>query len=113
VNNGPAVVNVAILDRDPLAMPGTAAQVAFLVRQVSPKENKPLVAVDRSALTPCRGGYSVFVVKGDQVVEKVVRLGRQFKDEVEITGGIALGDTLVAEPPDGMKTGSRITVRKD
>lgn len=113
VGKGSAVVRVAILDRNPKIMPDMNAEVAFLVRQISSKENKPLVAVERSALTPCRGGYSVFKVSGDRVVEKVVRLGRQFKDEVEVIGGIALGDTLVKDPPDGLKTGSRISVRKD
>jgi multidrug efflux pump subunit AcrA (membrane-fusion protein) len=113
VDKGPGVVRVAILDRDPCAVPETGVQVAFLVRRISPKENKPMLAIERSALNPCRGGYSVFVASHGRVTERVVRLGRQFKDDVEVLGGVALGEALVASPPDGMKNGSRITVRKD
>jgi HlyD family secretion protein len=107
------VVRVGFLDQDPRIMPGANARVAFLIRQISSKENKPLVAVDRSALNLVRGGYSVFKVSGDRAVEKTVRLGRQFKNEVEILEGISLGDMLVADPPDGLKHGSRVIVRKD
>jgi RND family efflux transporter MFP subunit len=107
------VVRVGLLDRDPGIMPDMNARVAFLLRQVSAKDEKPLVSVDRSALNPVRGGYSVFKVRGDRAVEMNVRVGRQFKDKVEVLEGIVLGDTLVANPPDGMKHGSKIIVRKD
>lgn len=110
---GKAVVRVGLLDHDPRIRPGSTAQVAFLVREMTPEDSKPLMTVDRSALTPFRGGYSVFMVSADRVAQKAVRLGRQFREQVEVLQGVAPGDTLVADPPDGMKHGSRVAVRGD
>ncbi|HNY65190.1 MAG TPA: efflux RND transporter periplasmic adaptor subunit [Deltaproteobacteria bacterium] len=106
------VVRVSFIDRAPTVLPDMDAHVAFLVRPVSSEENKPLVTVDRSALNPCRGGYSVFKVSGERAVEKLVRLGRQFKDKVEVLEGVRVGDVLVANPPDGLKHGSKVIPRK-
>ena len=110
---GKAVVRVGLLDHDPRIRPGPTAQVAFLVREMTPEDSKPLMTVDRSALTPFRGGYSVFMVSADRVAQKAVRLGRQCREQVEVLQGVAPGDTLVADPPDGMKHGSRVAVRGD
>lgn len=108
---GKAVVRVGLLDHDARVRPGTTAQVAFLAREMTPEDSKPLLTVDRSALTPSPGGYSVFKVSADRVVQKAVRLGRQFKEQVEVVQGVTPGDTLVEDPPDGMKHGSRVAVR--
>jgi len=110
---GKTVVRVGFLDHDPRTRPGATAQVAFLAREMTPEDSTPLMAVDRSALTPFQGGYSVFKVSADRVAQKAVRLGRQFREQVEVVGGVAPGDTLVADPPDGMKHGSRVAVRGD
>jgi RND family efflux transporter MFP subunit len=108
-----ASVMVRFIDRDVRVLPEMRADVAFLNRQVSQEEDKPLIFVYRSSLVSSQGGYSVFVVRGEKAIQKMVRIGRQLNDKVQICQGIADGDMLVANPPEGMKNGSRVLADKD
>ncbi len=108
-----AGVRVRFIDRDARILPEMSARIAFLDRQISQTDSKPLILVNRSSVISSHGGYSVFVVKGEKAVEKKVRLGGQLKDKIQVCQGITDGDMLIANPPDGITNGARVLADSD
>jgi HlyD family secretion protein len=51
-----------------------------------------------------------FVVTGERVSRVEVVLGTSFKDMLEVLGGLKPGDTVVVEPPKGLRDGSKIAI---
>jgi len=103
------MVKVRFVDRDPRILPEMRAKVVFLSRPVLPGEQKPITAVQRSAVFDHDGVKSVFVVgEGNRVAEKAVTLGIEFGDMVEILDGVKPGDRVVTRPPKRLKDGSKI-----
>ena len=49
----------------------------------------------------------VFLVKGNSVVETPVTLGGPIGDMVEVLQGVKVGDVVVLNPPDRLKTAAR------
>lgn len=106
-------VRVRFIDRDSRILPEMSARIAFLDRQISPTDGKPLILVNRSSVINSHGGYSVFVLRGQKAVEKRVRVGGQLKDKIQICQGITDGDMLIANPPDGITNGARVLADND
>lgn len=70
----------------------------------------PVLAVPVSALVPDADGYRVFVVtQGDTARARPVTVGRRTERDVEVTGGLHPGETVVTEGAYGLDDGVRIT----
>ena len=104
------LVKVAFLDKDPRILPEMSAKVAFLSRQVTADEEKPLTALPRSAVLTRDGETVAFVVKNNQALETRVHLGRKLDTMVEILNGVEVGDQVVIAPLDKMKNGVKVRV---
>ncbi|HQO81364.1 MAG TPA: efflux RND transporter periplasmic adaptor subunit [Deltaproteobacteria bacterium] len=108
--NADFTVKVRFLEYDPRIRPDAAARVSFLSHPVSRDDDAPRMVVHKSAVVTVPGGYGVYLVKDDRAVLKKVRIGKRFDNRVEILGGVSVGDMLVANPPEGLKNGSRLMV---
>jgi RND family efflux transporter MFP subunit len=106
-------VKVRFVDRDPRILPEMSAKVSFLSRALAAGEEKPYVALPRSALANRAGTSSVFVVENGTARLKPVRLGREFGDLVEALEGIKAGEKVVIEPPERLRDGARVRIAEE
>ena len=107
------LVKVRFLERDPRILPEMSAKVSFLSRPIQEAEKKPRTMVNGSALAGTDKDRFVFVVKGERAVRTPVRTGGRFGDMVEVPSGLKPGDTVVVNPPEGLRQGSKITVSQE
>lgn len=104
------LVKVAFREIDPRILPEMSAKVAFLSREITPEEEKPLKSVPASAVVS-RGERSVvFLVERDRVAERPVRTGRRLDTMVEIVEGLGAGDKVVINPGSDLKSGARVRI---
>jgi RND family efflux transporter MFP subunit len=104
------MVKIRYFDKDPRILPEMSAKVFFLSQPVTPQEQKPRTAVNRSALIKRGGRNIVFLLQEKEVLERSIQLGGQLGEMVEVRSGLRPGDKVVIRPPDGLKNGSRIKV---
>jgi HlyD family secretion protein len=104
------LVKVRFLDRDSRILPDMSAKVAFPSRPVNEEEKMPRTAIHQASLLDKEGIKKVFTVKGDEVVETPVSLGKTMGDMVEVLGGVQVGDQIVLNPPVGLRNGSKIKI---
>ena len=106
------MVKVRFIDKDSRILPEMSAKVAFLSRPVTGEEKKPRVAFNQSAVINRKNLKAVFVVKGNKVVETPVSLGGPIGDMVEVLQGVKVGDRVVLNPSDRLKSGSKIKIEE-
>jgi HlyD family secretion protein len=101
------LVKVRFKELDPRILPDMSAKVAFLEKELSADEKKPVTAVNPSAIVTRDGQSVVFVIKDDKVEQQVVQRGAALGDLVAMTG-LAAQTRVVLKPTDAMKNGSQI-----
>ena len=106
------MVKVRFIDKDSRILPEMSAKVAFLSRPVTGEEKKPRVAFNQSAVINRKNLKAVFIVKGDRVVETPVSVGGPMGDMVEVLQGVKVGDRVVLNPSDRLKSGSKIKIEE-
>ena len=107
------LVKVAFIDKDPRILPEMSAKVAFLSRQITADEEKPLTALPSGAVVTRDGKTLAFVVKNNRALETPVHLGRKLDAMVEILNGVEVGDQVVIAPLDKMKNGVKVRVTQE
>jgi RND family efflux transporter MFP subunit len=71
----------------------------------------PALLVPADAVETIAGTSRVYVVKKDHVEERIVTTGETVGDLVEITSGIANGDSVAREPKGRLADGQPVTTR--
>ncbi len=104
------MVKVSFLEKDSRVLPEMSAKVAFLSREVKPDEEKARTALTPSAILTRGGKSTVFIIRGNKVIESPVITGENIGDMVEILQGLKPGDTVVLEPIEKMKDGAKIKI---
>lgn len=87
----------------PMPRPGMSAVVDLKVRSVV-----DVVAVPTAAVVRDQGRDAVFVVEGDRVVRREVRLGAQGPDLVEVRSGLEPGVRVVVRDADRLSDGQAV-----
>jgi RND family efflux transporter MFP subunit len=105
-------VKARFLEKDSRILPEMSARVAFLSRPATEEEQRPRTAISKSALVDRKGKKSVFLVQSKRVMETPVRLGAEMGDMVEVLEGVQAGDTVVLNPPDRLRNGSKIKIEE-
>ena len=95
---------------DPRVLPEMSAKVSFLSREVTPEEQKPLVAVGAEAFAQRDGRTVVFVVKEGKAVAVPVTPGVRIGDLTAVSGEVKSGDRAVLRPDDKLTTGALVKV---
>ena len=102
------LVKVRFLDKDSRILPEMSAKVSFLERPVKKEEQQPRTAINPAAIEIANGRKTVFLVKGNRVVETEIKTGAKIGDMVEVLGGVKAGDKVALKPLDKLKDGSKI-----
>ena len=93
---------------DPRVLPEMSAKVSFLSREVTPEQQKPLVAVSADAFAQRDGRTVVFVVKDGKAVAVPVTSGIKVGDLTAVNGDIKSGDRAVLRPDDKLNNGALV-----
>jgi HlyD family secretion protein len=93
---------------DPRVLPEMSAKVGFLSQEVTPEQQKPLLAVNPDAIAQRDGRTVVFVVKDDRAIAVPVTPGAKIGDVTAITGEVRSGDKVVAKPAESLATGTQV-----
>jgi multidrug efflux pump subunit AcrA (membrane-fusion protein) len=72
---------------------------------------QPTALVPRPAIKTIGPDNYAFVLRGDAVERRAVRLGGTDGDRVEVLAGLQSGDRVVLSPPAALADGSRVTVQ--
>lgn len=108
-------VRIAIKTRDARIVPDMGVRVSFLeaAKPDQPRQAKPSAMIPANALAQREGKDVAFVVNDDKVAQTAVSLGRKLGEDREVTAGLSGGETVVLDPPDSLKDGSRVRVEND
>ena len=104
-------VRVALKEKDPRIVPDMGVRVSFLERAAPEKADAPPpgVLVPGAAVVSRDDAQVAFVVADGKAARREVRVGRTLGDDLEITRGLAGGDTVVLDPPDELVDGTTVT----
>ncbi|MBP8098190.1 MAG: efflux RND transporter periplasmic adaptor subunit [Arenimonas sp.] len=106
-------VRIALNTKDARIVPDMGVRVSFLETS-KPGAAKPTgVWVPTRAVLAADGKSAVFVVQGDKVERIEVTAGEVRDVDQMISSGLKGGETVVLSPPEKLKDGSRVTVKKD
>lgn len=95
---------------DPRILPEMSAKVSFLSQEVTPEQEKPLLAVDPRAIVQRNGASVVFALREGRAVAVPVTAGVKIGDLTAITGGIKSGDKVVLKPVEALQSGMQVAV---
>lgn len=106
------LVRIAFDKLDPRILPDMGIKVAFLGAETPAAAAATPVTIAKSALRTEAGSQVVYVVTGDNRVERrAIRVGPVRNDRVEVISGLTPGERLVLEPPAVLKDGDRVVVK--
>jgi HlyD family secretion protein len=97
---------------DPRILPEMSAKVAFLSQDVTPEQQKPLLAVNSDALAQRDGRTVVFAVRDGKAVAVPVTPGQKIGDLTALTGDVKSGERVVAKPEASLVAGALVKVAK-
>jgi RND family efflux transporter MFP subunit len=82
----------------------------FATALVQQPQGPPALLVPVSAIEAVAGTSRVYIVKGQKVEERIITTGETIGGQVEVTSGVAKGETVAAEPKGRLADGTRVRV---
>lgn len=74
-------------------------------------ESKDVLTTPTSSLFRTDGNWAVFVVDGDVVRRRPVKIGQRNEQAAEVLEGLTAGERVVSYPGESLKDGARVRVR--
>ena len=107
------LVRLGFKQLDPRILPDMAIKVTFLreAGDTTAAAAQPTALVPRPAIKTLGADNFAFVVRGDLVERRAVRLGGTDGDRVEVLAGLQSGDRVVLAPPPTLADGSKVIVQ--
>jgi len=110
-------VRIAFDHLDPRILPDMGVKVAFLdsseqSRDKSKPGAAPQTLIPQDAVVQTSGKPVVFVVHDAKVERRAVSLGGNHGSDVEVFAGIMSGESVVVKPPDGLKDGEEVEIKR-
>src|SRR5262249_37390057 len=108
-------VKVSILDHDPRILPEMGAKVVFEENAAQAPSSAAVaerVLVPKGAVVRDANGTRVWLVENDRAQSRTVEAGLERGDRVEIRSGLSGGESVILDPPAGLKDGARVRVRR-
>ena len=93
---------------DPRVLPEMSAKVSFLSQEVTPQQQKPLLAVSPDAIVQRDGRSVVYVVRDGHAVAVPVTPGVKVGDVTAISGDVKSGEKAVAKPAPSLTSGALV-----
>jgi len=101
-NTRTLLTEVQVANPDNALRPGMYLQVKFILRRTTPSIRIPAAAVIVHS-----GPSKVGVLDSQQTVHyRVVQLGRDYGDQIEVLTGLQAGDTVIVHPGDDIPAGT-------
>ena len=101
------LVKVRFAVRDARVLPDMSAKVAFLQRETTAEEKKPVTAVLPAAVFTRDGGSYLYAVRDERVALVRVETGAKLGDLLEVRG-LKAGERVALKPLDKLSDGARI-----
>ena len=96
---------------DPRILPDMGVKVAFLSDAPPADQARVQARVPRAALRQDHGEQVVFVVRGDRVERRAVRIGPAPGDDAAVLAGLTTGEQVVVDGPPELADGRKVIVR--
>jgi HlyD family secretion protein len=97
---------------DPRILPEMSAKVSFLSQDVTPEQQKPMVAVAADAIAQRDGHAVVIVIRDGTGIAVPVTPGSKIGDLTAIAGDVKSGDKVVLKPADNLASGTLVKLAK-
>ncbi|RAU82290.1 efflux RND transporter periplasmic adaptor subunit [Pontibacter arcticus] len=85
---------------------------AFVRTELTLKETAEAILVPTEAIVPEATGHKLFIVKGGKAEPVMVKIGQRSETMIQITEGIAPGDTIIQSGVLQVRPGSVLSIRK-
>jgi len=108
------LVRLAFKKLDPRILPDMAIKVTFLREgddTTATDGSQPVPLVPRAAIKTVGSDNFAFVVRGDEVERRAIRVGGTDGDRLEVLAGLQPGDRVVLSPPPNLSDESKIIVQ--
>ena len=110
------LVRIAFKQLDPRILPDMGVKVTFLRNDTDKNaaavgNAQPVTLVPKAAIKTDGDASAAFIIKGDAVERRAVRVGGTDGDRVEVLAGLNVGDRVVLTPPAELKDGTKVTVK--
>ncbi len=109
---GTLKVEVQVQNADARLLPDMSVRVNFLAEAMPAAPGAKVVLVPRTALRGDDAGSYVWLVDGERVRRRPVAVGTELGDQVQITEGLAGGETLVAGDASTLAEGAAVKIAK-
>jgi RND family efflux transporter MFP subunit len=108
------LVRIGFDQLDPRILPDMGVKVTFL-READDTNNgetaRSVALVPKGAIQTAGDQAYVFVVQGDVVDRRAVKIGGTDGDRLEVLAGLQTGERVVVSPPPALTSGAHVTVK--
>jgi RND family efflux transporter MFP subunit len=107
------LVRIGFVELDPRILPDMGIKVTFLRDEGAAPEAaaQTITLAPKSSVTSAGDATFAFLVHGEVVERRAVRVGGSDGDRVEVRAGLNPGDRVVISPPENLTDGARVLVR--
>ena len=106
-------VRIAFDKLDPRILPDMGVKVTFLGGEEKQSKKAPVgVMAPQGAIHEDSGQKIVFLLKGDHVERRAVKVGRNNGSQTQILAGLTSGDTVVVAGPADLRDGETIAINR-
>src|SRR5277367_2591195 len=107
-------VRISFIKLDPRILPVMGVKVTFLGDEEKPIAGAPIpvALVSQEAIRTDGDQKVVYLVKSDHAERRAVKVGGTRGTDVEILAGLAPGDSVIVKPPDTLKDGQAVEIKK-
>jgi len=97
-----------------IALAGTVCGTAILAAgpAAQAQQQQPGVLVPATALRKDADKDIVFVLKEQKAQRRAVTLGGSVGDQRQVLGGVAAGEAVIVDAPEGLKDGAAVAIAK-
>ena len=107
----PATRSIAVIAR--LPNPQRQLRPGMFLTVKLQRERPNVLMIPEQALVPKQGRQFVFVIEDDKAIEKEVQLGARAPGLAEIRQGLAVGDMVVTEGTQKLRSGTAVQIVSD
>ena len=107
-------VRIGFKERDAKILPDMGARVNFLTEAPSlgAAPSAPAVRVPTEAVSEADGVAAVFVIKGDTVERRAIKVGAKDSQGIQVLAGISAGERLAAGDLSKLSDGAKVEIRQ-
>jgi RND family efflux transporter MFP subunit len=107
------LVRIGFKALDPRILPDMGVKVTFLreAGDTGTPAAAPTTLVPKAAVRGEGTAQYVFVIRGDVVERRAIKVGGTDGDRLEVLGGLTASDRVVVSPPAELRDGVKVTVK--